>query len=86
MSWQLVWRTSDAIGKSGFVQARLMGYQLGADFPFVELADIEFHAPIYYVNITRHVKGYVDAQLNGPPQFRNIDEAKAWAVAMVGLS
>lgn len=71
---------------SGFVQCRLMGYLSGAAFPFVELAEIEFHAPIYYVNITRNVKGYVDEQLNGPAQFRNIDEAKAWAVAMVALS
>lgn len=86
MSWQLVWRDGDAIGKSGFVQARLMGYMRGLDFPFVELAEIEFHAPIYYVNLTRHVKGYVKAQHDGPAQFKSLEEAKAWAVAVVGMS
>ena len=76
------WERSNAYGASGFVQCRLMQ----GSYPNVVLADIEFHAPIYYVNITRHVKGYVDAQLNGPPQFRGIEEAKAWTAAMVGLS
>lgn len=76
------WELSKAYGASGFVQCRYMS----GDFPNLELASIEFHAPIYYVNITRHVAGYVDCQLREPNEFRNIDEAKAWAVAMVGLS
>lgn len=76
------WERSSAYGASGFVQCRYMS----GGYPNIVLADIEFHAPIYYVNITRHVKGYVDCQLNGTPQFRSIDDAKAWAQAMVALS
>jgi len=65
--------------RSGFVQSRLMHNHL-------ELADIEFHAPIYYVNLTRHVKGYVDNQLNGPQQFRSLEEAKAWATVVARMN
>lgn len=76
------WNDSHNEGRSGFVQSRL----ITTKYPTLVLADIEFHAPIYYVNITRHVKGYVDAQLNGPPQCRTLEEAKAVAVALVRLS
>lgn len=76
------WELSKAYGASGFTQCRLMS----GGYPNLELASIEFHAPIYYVNITRHVAGYVDAQLREPIQFRDIEEAKGWAVAMVALS
>lgn len=86
MSWRLVWSDAPALGRSGFVQSRLMGYVQGSDFPMVEMAEIEFHAPTYYVNITRHVRGYVQAQYDGPMQFSNLDAAKAWAVAVAGLS
>ena len=76
------WNDTHRIGSSGFVQSRLVTTK----FPTLVLAEIEFHAPVYYAGLTRHVKGYVDAQLNGPAQFRDINEAKAWAVAMAGLS
>lgn len=78
----MYWERSNAYGASGFVQCRLMQ----GGYPNNVLADIEFHAPIYYVNITRYVKGYVNTQIEAPAQFDNIEEAKAWAVAMVGLS
>ncbi len=76
------WERSNAYGLSGFVQCRLMQ----GSYPNVVLADIEFHAPTYYVNITRHVKGYVESQLEGPAQFDNIEDAKSWTQAMVALS
>ena len=76
------WRESDNIGRSGFVQCRL----ISTAWPFLELAAIEFHAPIYYVSITRHVAGYVDNQLNGPQQFRTLEEAKAWATVVARMS
>jgi len=76
------WELSKAYGASGFVQCRYMS----GGYPNLVLAEIEFHAPVYYVNITRHVAGYVDEQLNGPAQFRNIEDAKAWTQAMVALS
>ena len=76
------WQESDNIGRSGFVQCRLKS----THWPWPELAEIEFHAPIYYVNLTRHVKGYVDNQLNGPQQFRTLEEAKAWATVVARMS
>lgn len=78
----MIWVNTPNKGRSGFVQSRLYC----GSYPNLTLAEIEFHAPIFYVNITRHVKGYVDTQLNGPPKFDNITEAKDWAVAMVSLS
>lgn len=76
------WQNSQSIGQSGFVQCRLRT----SDFPWLELAEIEFHAPIYYVNLTRHVKGYVDNQLNGPAQFRSLEDAKAWATVVCAMN
>lgn len=76
------WELSKAYGASGFVQCRYMS----GNYPNIELADIEFHAPIYYVNISRHVKGYVEYQFKEPTTFRDIEEAKAWTQAMVALS
>lgn len=76
------WLNTLALGHSGFVQARLET----SGFPPLVLAEIQFHAPDYCVYITRHVKGYVDNQRNGPPRFRSIKEAKAWAIAAVRLS
>jgi hypothetical protein len=72
------WCDSLSLGRSGFVQSRLMT----TNFPTLHLAEIEFHAPVYYVTLTRHVKGYVDNQLNGPQQFRTLEEAKAWATVV----
>jgi hypothetical protein len=86
MSWRLHWFDTPEVGRSGFVQTRLKGCMHNSEFPMVELADIEFHAPIYYVNITRHVKGYVQSQLDGPPQCATLEEAKAYALALVRLS
>ena len=76
------WDDTPAIGRSGFVQCRLKS----THWPWPELAEIEFHAPIYYVNLTRHVKGYVDNQLNGPQQFRTLEEAKAWATIVAAMN
>ena len=76
------WEVSAAKGKSGWVQCRLFS----DEYPYLEMASIEFHAPIYYVNITRHVKGYVESQLNKPIESKTLDEAKAYAVALVRLS
>jgi hypothetical protein len=73
------WITTPSLRQYGFVQARLMHNHL-------ELAEIEFHAPIYYVNLTRHVAGYVDNQLNGPAQFRSLEEAKAWATVVCAMN
>lgn len=74
------WIDTPKIGCSGFVQSRLTDYIRGT------LALIEFHAPTYYVEITRHVKGYVQAQYDGPAQFRSLEEAKAWTQAVVRLT
>lgn len=76
------WHRSSAYGASGFVQCRLMQ----GGYPNLVLAEIEFHEPIYYANITRHVKGYVEAQHSGPARFRNIEDAIAWSQAVVALS
>lgn len=76
------WHDTQSIGMSGYVQSRLVTTK----FPTLVLAEVEFHAPIYYVNITRHVAGYVDNQLNGAPHCRTLDEAKAVAVALARLS
>lgn len=76
------WHDTHSKGVSGFVQSRLVTTR----YPTLVLSEIEYHAPIFYVNITRHVKGYVDSQLNGPPQCRTLDEAKAVAVALARLS
>ena len=76
------WLNTPHIGFSGFVQSRLMT----ARYPMLVFAEIEFHAPIYYVNLTRHVKGYVDNQLNGPQQFRTLEEAKAWATTVAAMN
>jgi hypothetical protein len=86
VSWRLYWFDTPEVGRSGFVQSRLKGCTLNSEFPMLELAAIEFHAPIYYVNITRHVKGYVQAQLDGPAQCATLEEAKAYATALVRLS
>lgn len=76
------WCDSLNIGFSGFVQTRLRT----TGSPTLCLAEIEFHAPIYYVTLTRHVKGYGVNQLNGPQQFRDLEEAKAWATVVARMS
>lgn len=78
----LTWFDTGNIGRSGFVQARLYS----TTYPVLELAAIEFHAPTYYANITRHVKGYVEQQHAGPAEFTSMDDAKAWALAIARLS
>lgn len=76
------WNDTHRVGSSGFVQSRLVTTK----FPTLVLAEIEFHAPVYYVGLTRHAAGYVDSQLNGQPQCRTLEEAKAVAVALTRLS
>ena len=76
------WKYSPSLKRSGFVQCRL----LQDDYPWNELAIVEFHAPNYYVEITRNVKGYVEFQHNPPPTFQSLESAMRWATAIVGLS
>lgn len=76
----LRWADTPHMGKSGFVQSRLHL----APWPSVA-AVVEFHAPVYYVEITRHVRGYVQAQHDGPMAFNSLEDAKAWATVVVRM-
>lgn len=76
------WVDTPRIGSTGFVQSRLVADK----FPYLTYVEIEFHAPIYYANITRHVAGYVAQQRDGPIEFRSLKEAKAWAVVTARMN
>lgn len=77
------WFDSESIGKSGFVQCRLVRDN---KFPPLTLAEIAFYAPDYEVEFTRHVMGYVAYQHNGPMKFKDLETAKKYATAIVVLS
>lgn len=63
------WKDSDNVGRSGFVQSRLYDTKFWED-NHRSLAEIEFHAPIYYIHLAKATYWeYI--------QCKSLDEAKA---------
>lgn len=83
MSWKLDWFDTPQLGRSGFVQTRLKRWAQSTDFPMLELAEIEFHAPSYYIRFHRMsgATGHDEST-----EFPTLEEAKAYAAALVRLS
>lgn len=83
MNWRLYWFDTPEVGRSGFVQSRLKGCMHNSEFPMVELAEIEFHAPSYYIRFHR-MSGATGHEER--TEFPTLEDAKTYAIALVRLS
>lgn len=77
------WRDTEKVGRSGFVQSRGYITRYWED-DHTEVVEIEYHAPNYTVEFMQ--PNNRNNYPNGFQHFKSLDEAKAWATAIVRLS
>lgn len=82
MGWRMRWVDTTALGRSGFVQARLMQGHTG--YNLQTLAEVSRHGATYWLDFTRFAPK--DAQTDHQREFMSLESAKAYALAMVVLS
>lgn len=90
MTTRLRWVDTPNIDRSGFVSSRLFGpikrtgpRKFWEDFER-NLAEVSRHGACYYLDFTRFAPEEVQA--NHTREFDSLDEAKAYAVAMITLT
>lgn len=76
------WRDTPSLAWPGFVQSRLLRDDVA--FNSEVLAEVASNRATYYVEFTRFAPK--EARDLGYREFLTLDDAKAWAVAMVRLS
>jgi hypothetical protein len=83
----LRWRDTPSVGRTGFVQSRLLWNDPDGEFPSQEVATVTRHGH-YYVEFTRFAPKEVveDWRTHEGTQFESLEEAKAYAMALVVLS